>query len=322
MLSARFASVLTLALVTSAVGQTQPNKTSPGTTSPDKTPPASTGPEEVLSGPKVKETQAERSLIRRNFQGRVQRLDSSPAEAAVDLLSLDAETKAKVKAILDTRTSTLDRIVRENLELLLKFQNTPDRRGKLTLLREAKETFKPLEQKGTLQDQIIKVLPKDQADRYRELIQGYWDTLIADAEQEARNGKDKAGRVEIQAREVLLAFGTEIRRSYERQIASKTKALEEFLGKLGLSAEKEAKLRTLFAEFAERTKGKPTEQQRRDFFLKIMRELDKDQQKKALEEVLGRSKPEATQDTAPMMDEPAEPTDPKPPEPMKDADPK
>ena len=45
----------------------------------------------------------------------MQRLDSTPAEAAVDLLSLDAETSRRVRAILAERTSTLDRIVRDGL---------------------------------------------------------------------------------------------------------------------------------------------------------------------------------------------------------------
>lgn len=266
--------------------------------------------DDILSGPKVEETQAERSLVRRNFQGKVQRLDTNPAEAAAELLSLDASTRAKVKAILDKRAATLDKIVRDNLELLLKFQNTPDRRGKLALLRDAREVFKPLDADGKLQDQIAAALPKDQADRYKEILEGYWQTLVADAEQEARGGKDKATAAEIRAREVLLAFGTEIRRSYERQVASRVRELEDFLGKLGLPAEKEAKLRTMFAEFAERTKLKPTEQQRREFALKVLRELDREQQQKVLAEILGRpeEKPQGT---------PMEPED----EPMKEMTP-
>lgn len=294
-------------LAGTALAQTPP-KDAPGKPTPAES--------DVLSGPKVGETQTERSLVRRNFQGRIQRLDSTPAEAAVELLSLDAATKSKVRAILDKRASTLDSIVLSNLELLLKFQNTGDRRGKLALLREAKEVFKPLDSDGPLQTQIAAVLPKDQAERYNELIEGYWTTLVADAEQEARSGKDKATGAEIRAREVLLAFGTEIRRSYERQVASRVRELEEFLGKLGLPAEKEAKLRTMFAEFAERTKLKPTEQQRREFALRVLRELDREQQRKVLTDILGRpGQPPAAEkeEGTPMRPED---------EPMKEMDPK
>lgn len=294
---------LTLLLALPAFAQDKPKDPPPAA------PAAEPGKDDVLSGPKVKETVAEKSLVKRNFQGRVQRLEANPAEAAIELLSLDATTAAKVKKVVDERTRILDRIVRENLELLLKIQNTGDRRGKLALLRESREKFKELETRGRLQEEVAKVLPEDQAKRYEELIKGYWETLLADAEQEAGAGKEKTPKAEIAAREVLLAFGVEIRRSYERQIASKTKELEEFLGKLGLSAEKEAKIRNYFVEFAERTKGRANEQQRRDLFQKVFKELDRDQQRLVLDEVLAKAKPTGVKDDGdpmkmdPMKDE-------------------
>lgn len=252
---------------------------------------------DVLSGPKVKETQSERTLIKRDFSGKVQRLDANPAEAAVELLTLGEATRAKVKAIMDERTAALDLIVRDNLELLVKFQNTGDRKGKMALLREYRAVFKDLEAKGKLQDQMRAALPKDQATRYDELIAGYWDTVVADAEQEAKKGKETAGRSEILVREGLLAFGGEIKRSYERQIGAKTKELEEFLGKLGLTPEKETKIRNLFTDSFQATKGKPTAQQRRELMVKVLRELDAEQRKIVIKELLG--KPDSTPETTP-----------------------
>lgn len=275
-------------------------------------PPREQPPSDVLSGPKVKETRTERSLIKRDFRGRVQRLEANPAEAAVELLSLDTATKAKVQAVLDERTAMIDRLVRDNLELLVKFQNTSDRRGKLGLLREYREVFTELEAKGKLQDRVKAALPKDQAARYDELIAGYWDTIVADAAQEAKqeskNAKEPAkepNRGEILIREGLLAFGSEIRRSYERQIAAKTKELEEFLVKLELTPEKEAKIRTLFADSFQATKGKPTPQQRRDLMLRVLRELNNDQRKTVIQELLGKpdpAKPTPENADAPMKD--------------------
>jgi hypothetical protein len=244
--------------------------------------------EDVLSGPKVKETQSERTLVKRDFSGKVQRLDANPAEAAVELLTLDEATRAKVKAVVDERTAAMDRIVRDNLELLVKFQNTGDRKGKMALLREYREVFKEIESKGKLQDQVKAVLPKEQAARYDELIAGYWDTVVADAQQEAKKNKETAGRGEILAREGLVAFGGEIRRSYERQIGAKTKELEEFLGKLGLTPEKETKIRNMFTDSFQATVGKPTAQQRRDLMMKVLRELDAEQRKIVIEELLGK----------------------------------
>jgi hypothetical protein len=198
----------------------------------------------------------------------------------------------------------------------VKFQTTTDRKGKMALLREYREVFKELEAKGKLQDQVKAVLPKDQAARSDELIAGYWDTVVADAQQEAKKNKETAGRVEILTREGLLAFGGEIRRSYERQIASKTKELEEFLGKLGLTPEKEAKIRTMFADSFIATKGKATGQQRRELMQRVLKELDAEQRKIVIRELLGKpnatpenSAPETTTPGAPMTekDEPMAP---------------
>jgi hypothetical protein len=245
----------------------------------------------------------------------VQRLESHPAETAVELLALDDETKAKVKAVIDDRTATLDRLVRENLELLLKFQNTPDRRGRLALLREAGALVKELDAKGTLEDRVKALLPKEHAARFDELIAGYWDTIVADAQQEAKKNEDTKdpkvpGRGEILIREKLQAFGGEIRRSYERQIAAKTKQLEEFLGKLGLDPEKETKIRNLFTDFVQKTGGKPTPQQRRELGVNVFRELDREQQRLVLNELFPSGK-DSTNDATPenqeaMQDSPSE----------------
>jgi hypothetical protein len=264
-------------------------------------------PTDVLSGPKVKETQAERTLVKRDFRGRVQRLESHPAEAAVELLALDESTKAKVRSVIDERTATLDRLVRENLDLLLKFQNTPDRRGRLALLREAGALIKELDAKGALDDRIRPLLSKEQSARFDELVAGYWDTIVADAQQEGtKNADAKAdspSRAEILIREKLQSFGGEVRRSYERQIAAKTKELEEFLDKLDLDPEKETRIRNLFTDFAQKTGGRPTPQQRRELGMKVFRELDREQQRLVLNELF-QSRNDSPKDATPENQEP------------------
>lgn len=265
----------------------------------------------VLSGPKVRETAGERSLIRRDFQGRVRRLEIPAEEAAVELLRLDEPTKAKAQKILDERTAILDKAVRENIDLLLRLQNA-DRRTRLEFIREFGESLKELRARGTLREEIRAILPKDQAARYDELIDGYWEVVVADATQAAQreNGARPApARAEVLAREVLAALGSEIRRSFERQIGQRARELEELLGKLGLSEEKDAKIRGILAEYAERTGGKPTPQQKRDLVLRIYRELDRDQQRIAARELLGlgEQKRGGEPESEPMMREGSEP---------------
>lgn len=265
-------------------------------------------PQDPLAGPKVKETQEERSLIKRNFEGRVQRLEVTPDEAAVELLSLDQDVQKRVRAVLDDYNATLDRLVIGNLELLVKLTNTPGRREKIELIREAKEAFKELEAKGKLRERVAKELSKEQAERYESLIKGYWDVLIDDATQQgAKEEKAKApGRGEIAIREALVAFGQEIRRSYDRQIAAKAKELEELLKKLDLPTEKETKIRNMFSEFFEKTKGNARPQQKAEFVQRVLRELDKEQRERVIRELFGKAggtKP-LPEEVTPMKDEP------------------
>lgn len=280
----------------------------PAKAEPTKAEPGKALPADVLKGPKVGETQTQRSLVRRNFQGRVQRLEMSPDEAAIDLLSLDAATRAKVDKILSERATILDRVVIGNLDLLGELQQTNDRRGRLKLLGDFREKLKDLEARGTLREEVEKVLPKEQAQRYRDQIDGYWKVVIDDAMQEGTNNSknDKSGktaepsRTQITTRETLLAVGVEIKRSYERQIAGKTKELEEFLSKLGLSQETEEKIREMYREFFERYRNGSTETQRRDLFQRVFRQLNKEQQKVALAELLGRPAKKDSKDSKDM----------------------
>lgn len=270
-----------------------------------------------LAGPPVKETKEERSLIRRNFEGRIQRLEMLPDEAAVELLSLDADIKTRVRAVLDEYNKTLDRLVMGNIDLLVKFTNTTGRRERFELVREAKTAFADLDAKGALKDRVAKELPKEQAERYTTLIRGYWEVLIDEAVQQAeRESKDRAkapGRAEIAIREGLVAFGQEVKRSYERQIAAKTKELEAVLKKLALSPEKETKIRNMFVEFEEKTKGAARSEQRRELATRVFRELNRDQQRTLLEELF--KAPPAENPAADPKDSMKEET---PMEPMKD----
>lgn len=87
------------------------------------TPPAPPAPsaaqpprEPSLGGPKVTEQAAKPTLIHRELDGSIKRLDTAPAEAAVRLLKLDDATRAKVDAILTEQSAAWDALIRTNLK--------------------------------------------------------------------------------------------------------------------------------------------------------------------------------------------------------------
>jgi hypothetical protein len=272
---------------------------------------------DVLSGPKVKETHTERSLVQRDFSGKVRRLELNPDEAAIDLLTLDRETRAKVNTILSERAAILDRAVIENLDLLVKAQSTTDRKGKLELAREFQDKTKDLTARGRLRDEVVKVLSKEQEERYRESISGYWEAMLADARQQGSDKKEGFNLNEVAAREMLMVVGFEIRRSYERQIGSKTKELEALLQKLGLTEEKESRLRNMFTEFFEKYRTTATPKIRLDFFNRVMNQLDMDQKRIVITELLGTTgRTSDVEATEPMADAPSDDHTPMKEEPM------
>ncbi len=80
-------------------------------------PPAAQPPREPsLGGPKVTEQAAKPTLIHRELDGSIKRLDTAPAEAAVRLLKLDDATRTKVDAILTEQSAAWDALIRTNLK--------------------------------------------------------------------------------------------------------------------------------------------------------------------------------------------------------------
>lgn len=277
-------------------------------------------PASVLGGPTVRETVSERTLAKRDMQGRVRRLDLSPEESALELLNLDRESQAKADAVVADYHRRLDTIVGDNIELLLRFQTAKEGPERLGVLREAMELFKPLRDGGRLRDRIAAVLPEEHAKRFEALIDGYWKAILDEVQADAKARKDKAGPEEIEARERLRAVGDEIRRSYERQVVAKSRQLEDLLKPLNLSPEQDGKVRTLVTEFAEQTKGKANPAQRRELFGKLLKELNPEQKRQLLRQVLVGTPPADTP-AKPGGEPPMQGTEGSTPpaEPMKDA---
>lgn len=83
---------------------------------PPAAPPTPAPREPSLGGPKVTEQAARPTLIHRELDGSIKRLDTAPAEAAVRLLKLDDATRAKVDAILAEQSAAWDALIRTNLK--------------------------------------------------------------------------------------------------------------------------------------------------------------------------------------------------------------
>jgi hypothetical protein len=268
-----FAAALLLALAAPAFGQAnQPARQDP------------------LRGPQVRERPARRTLVERDLSGHLQRPDVPPEEAAIDLLGLDAEAKARVDQILAARAAILDQIVTDNIDLISRFANARqagDRAEQFAALEELSKKLQPLNARGKLGDELRAALPPEKTRDYDNLVSEYRRAAVDADMAEAQARGERLTRLQANLRENLASLGLQIKRSYERTIAAKAADFEQLIGQLNLTPEQDSKIRGFVTQFVQDTKGRPTQEQRRSLFFRIMGELDRDQQKKLMAAYIG-----------------------------------
>ncbi|MDX2115162.1 MAG: hypothetical protein SFZ24_06000 [Planctomycetota bacterium] len=284
-----------LGVVSSAAGQT------PAEERPAQAPvnaPAGAGP---LSGPTV-EKEAEGggaesgSLVRRDFSGKLERLEVRPEQAALDLLGLTAEERRKVDGVLLERAEAMDQLVRENLELLVRMQSAReggDARERRKVLQELRSAAERALGTQRLEEQIVRELPERTRGRFRGLVSEY---LSAVGEEEAKGGEGmegagergrRGGEMFAGMRAQLVVFGQEIKSAYERYAAEGSAQLERFIRGAGLSAEQEGRVRGVIMQWFQETKGNATQAQKAELWARVAPELTVEQRLRVLEMMSG-----------------------------------
>ena len=247
-----------------------------------------------LRGPAVKERATGPTLVERDFSGRLKRPDVPIEEAAFAILKPDAEVKAKADALLAQRAETLDKIVIDNLDLVLKFSNARqagDRREQVLLLSQLVTKLQPLNARGTLASELRSTLPAEKAKQFDAILAEFRKAAADEANKDARARGERLTARQIETRENLQSLGLEIKRSYERQITARATEFDAIIAQLGLEPEQETNVRNLVSEFGQRTRGKATPEEKRDLFFRIMARLNPEQQKRLVSLYLGRPDP-------------------------------
>jgi hypothetical protein len=258
----------------------------------------------LLSGPKVAATAAAPTLIERDLQGKIRRLETTAEEAALALLDLDAVTKEKVNKILAMRTAALDSVVVNNVPLLLKFQaarETGDRRDLAELTGELTKAAAPLREQGRLKENIAAVLPNGERERFESLVSEYWKAILAErrelmAKEQGSGGTGLRTAGRAAATEFALAVGQEIKRSYERTLGQRIADFENLLKSLSLDMNTETKVRNMVTDHAQKyiaQKGGATPAQNRELFFKIMNALTLEQRADLIRELRERGMTES-----------------------------
>ncbi len=227
----------------------EPMSGTPGTPNAPK----SDEPESPLAGPKVTEhtgLDATHTLIQREFDGRIKRLDVDPALAAIERMELDDATREQIDQIVAERNAIIDRLVQENIGELAGLANASqggDKARAMQGLRSMLELAKPFRDRGRLIEEIAPILPETERAEARRLVNEYWRAIVR--ERMEIGPPDEPGKkinfMQASATEMLLAFGQEGKNAFERTIGQQGKQFESLLKKLNLSAEQESKVRAL-----------------------------------------------------------------------------
>ena len=246
------------------------------------------GPESApdpLAGPRVTTPAKKTTLVERDFDGKVRRLEVSPEEAAVRLLELDDATKGKVNEAIAARSKLFDDFVRQNFDLLLKFASSQGNKAdRGMLLRETFEKAAPIREHGRLQEHLVAVLPEDKKQTFTHLVDEYRNAVTAEEAKLPNEQGKPSGRTGAAIKVGLEQFGQDVKRAYERVIAAGQGKLETFLKNLDLNAEQEQKIRKMVVDFYTQYLGKePPGGAKLDLVMKVAAELEPPQKRKLWE---------------------------------------
>lgn len=153
---------------------------------------------DALAGPKTSVAAPARlTIVKRDFQGRLEQLDERPEVAAVRLLTLDDPTRAKVDALLSERADVVASLATEHYSEIFKLQSELQvqsaggaisrdaRRARREILLQLREIAKPL-LTPPLVETLASALPESQATQLRYMVKDYRDAAIA-SESNARS---------------------------------------------------------------------------------------------------------------------------------------
>lgn len=234
----------------------------------------------ALGGPRVESPDGTaRTLVRRDFSGRLKRLEVEPVGAAVAIMELSTQERAAAEKVLLDRKAALDEILRENIPLVLKVQGAfkpgDDGEGQRALSRLF-EKARPVLDRGPLVDQVAAALPKPRAAELRRICNEY---LSAAAEDRMATGPadKKNDRFGARLAEGFATFQKEIEDSAKRVFESGDKEFQVLVRKLDLTAEQESKVQGMFLDLYADSNGKPTKAQQAGVLLKAMNLLTPEQ---------------------------------------------
>lgn len=229
---------------------------------------------------KADETAKGKTLVQRDADNKLKRIDIAPEEAAIQIMDLDPAERERCNKIFVERAAILDEIIMKNFNLLGKL-HTALQAGDKEAISKAYSAFTPklerLSDRGRLEDELKPELRMDHVPEFQRLVAEYRQALIQDGIREVKAEGKEAVPQSIANREMLIATGEQIRRAYDRTVSTKVADFDPILAKLSLKPEQATKIRGLTADFAQKHAGNAAPEQKRELVMQMLKEMEPDQ---------------------------------------------
>lgn len=237
----------------------------------------------TLAGPKVdRHPDGRRTLVQREFDGRLKRLEVEPVGAAVAIMVLSDSDRAAAERVLLARKTAFDALIRDNIPLLMRadgaFKGHDGGEGQLAL-QQLFEKARPIIDRGPLIDQVADAISPAAAAELRRIHAEY----MAAAVQDRVDRGEKPGRFGLRLAEGFAQFQREVEDSARRVFEGGDKEFKQLVAKLDLTPEQESRIQGMFMDLYANSMGKPPKGEQAKVLLKSLGLLTPEQKVKLRE---------------------------------------
>lgn len=248
-----------------------------------------------LAGPRVTAKQEKPTLVQKDSEGKLVRLEERAESAAVPLLKLEGEAKAAVEKVLKEHAAVVAKALSEQQGLFLQIQSahqSGDVRDAGKLTRQLREKA-PALWEPSLMDLLTRAMPEEKAALLRSLVGEYNAALAAEPGPGAMGGKgasEPAVTPEMAARRVEnTAVIREMARSLKTLTQMRREQTDKLLEGLGLTPEQDSKIRAMIHDTGSKAQnGQPTREAHQALIEEIKKLLTPEQQKQLMENLRKR----------------------------------
>ena len=261
-------------------------------------------PEPLLAGPAVATVSSSKTLVTTELRNTMRRLDRTPEEAALDALNLTSAERAGAEDVLARHQTALDEWMRQDFEPLQRFidakaaGNTPEA-ARLTaalvveVLSAPDTSLAPsaggmAPPRRSLREAIADAVPMSDRETFLRLIHEYERAAVADELAQARDRKQTLSAEQALTRVRNVAIGSDLRRSFERQINGRGVDAAEVLEAVDPWHEQDSNVRKPLEQLRERA-AKPNGRDWYDVTSKVLGSLSPEQRQSLARMLFGVS---------------------------------